>query len=37
MAKDVLTSLCRVAQDSAVSLRELSVRIDLKKDAQELK
>lgn len=36
-AKDVVTSLCRLAQDSAVSLRELSARIDLKKDAQELK
>ncbi|KAL9964069.1 hypothetical protein ACROYT_G027647 [Oculina patagonica] len=34
---DVLTSLSRIAQDSAISLRELSARIDLKKDAQELK
>lgn len=37
LADDVLTSLSRIAQDSAVSLRELSARIDLKKDAQELK
>ena len=37
LADDVLTSLSRIAQDSAISLRELSARIDLKKDAQELK
>lgn len=37
LADDVLTSLSRIAQDSAVSLRELSARIDLKKDARELK
>lgn len=37
MAKDILTSLCRIAEDSAISLQELSVRIDLKKDAQQLK
>jgi len=36
LADDVLTSLSRIAQDSAVSLQELSARIDLKKDAREL-
>lgn len=36
-AKDIVTSLSRIAQDSAVSLRELSARINLKKDAEELK
>lgn len=35
--KDVLTSLSRIAQDSAISLRELTDRIDLKQDALELK
>ncbi|XP_073255986.1 uncharacterized protein [Porites lutea] len=36
-AQDIITSLSRITQDSAVSLQEVSARIDLKKDAEELK
>lgn len=36
-SRDILASLCRIAQDSAISLRELTDRIDLKQDALELK